>query len=109
VKKGDPIELKPREVADLSEMAAKRQTVLNIEWSSKRKAFLIDPPRWAEQALVKMRTLEHQPALKVDCPSCRAKAGQWCCLGTRFVENFLHDKRRFKAWEQENGRSIHSK
>lgn len=95
------IKLKPRQLADLNEAAARKQTKLNLEWTDDRKTYLIDPPDWAREML----GLVH-PVLSVGCPTCHVDPGTWCLLSGMPKENRLHDKRRFKHWQQEHGKSL---
>lgn len=100
------IRLKRREVAELQAMAAVRQRKLELQWNSDRTVDLINPPEWATHELDEMRAKRSQPALRVACPTCGADPGAWCVMGSRPKENWLHDRRRFRAWEEEHGRPI---
>lgn len=101
------IRLTSREVADLIDLDRKHTAShLKYRWNNDRTVDLIDPPAWGALALEGMRNGELVPAKDYACPTCKAKAGQWCYMGSTRKANFLHDKRKILHWEQVHGKSI---
>jgi hypothetical protein len=101
------IRLTSREIADLIDLDRKHTASnLTYRWNDDRTVDLIDPPEWGVQALAGMRKGTLVPSKDYDCPTCEAKAGEWCALGNKRRKNFVHDRRKILHWEAVHGKSI---
>lgn len=95
------LRLKPREVAEISEENRRHPPSSQCEfrWNDDTTVDAVSAPEWVVELVAIMRSKKAYPALTRECPTCFAPPGVWCIRSGHAVENLLHDRRQFEAYE----------